>query len=268
MSTNKPTIVLVHGAWHTPANYATFITNLESQGFTVHCPHLPSCSNTSPPPATYHDDVTTVRELVTSLVNKGESILMVLHSYGGAVGTDAIQGLDLPSRAASKLPGGIIHLLYMCAYIQQPGRSVWDVITEAKMTDFWPQFVDNKPDGSTFPVDPVQLFLGDCDETQIAAALPHLVRSPLSAFETPSSGDSWRRLPVTYVTTTKDYSVPRVYQDIMLKHVDEEGVKPRLVDVDTAHSVFLSQQEQMLRLVDEVVRDERNPGIVFGKNIC
>lgn len=135
---------------------------------------------------------------------------MILHSYGGAIGTDAIQDLDLPSRAANNLRGGIIHLLYICAYIQQPGRSVWDIVIEAQLTPFWPQFVENKPDGSTFPIDPVQLFLGDCNEAQVAAALPHLVRSPQSVFETPSSGDCWRRLPVTYVSTTKDYSVPRV----------------------------------------------------------
>lgn len=135
---------------------------------------------------------------------------------------------------------------------------MWDVITEAQLTQFWPRFVENKPDGSTFPVDPVQLFLGDCDEAQVEAALPHLVRSPQSVFETPSSGDCWRRLPVTYVTTTKDYSVPRVYQDVMLKHVEEEGVKVRLVDMDTAHSVFISRQEEMLKLVDDVVLDERN----------
>ncbi|OJJ96962.1 hypothetical protein ASPACDRAFT_124946 [Aspergillus aculeatus ATCC 16872] len=257
--TPNPTIVLVHGAWHTPANYAPFITDLESRGFSVHCPHLPSCTNTSPPPFTYQDDVTTVRNLVTTLVNNGERVLVILHSYGGAIGTDAAQDLDLPTRTAQNLPGGIIHLLYLCAYIQLPGRTVWDVITEAQMTGFWPQFVQNHEDGSTFPVDPVQLFLGDCDEKQVAAALPHLVRSPLSAFHTQSGGDAWRRLPVTYLTTTKDYSVPRVYQDLMLKHVAEDGVTVRVVEVDTAHSVFLSRRDEVLRLVEETGRDERNP---------
>lgn len=45
----------------------------------------------------------------------------------------------------------------------------------------------------------------------------------------------------------------------MLKHVEEDGVKVRLLDVDTAHSVFISRQEEMLKLADEVVLDERNP---------
>ncbi|KAL3264231.1 hypothetical protein ABHI18_000975 [Aspergillus niger] len=254
-TTPKPTIVLIHGAWHTPANYTLLITSLQSLGFTVHCPHLPSCTNTRPPPATYADDVSVVRSLVTSLVEEGERILMLMHSYGGAIGTDAIQDLDLPTRAANNLPGGIIHLLYLCAYIQQPGRSIWDVVTEAGMTAFWPQFIENADDGSTFPVDPVQLFLGDCDEAQVAEAVKHLVRSPLSAFQTPAVGDAWRRAPVTYVSTTKDYSVPRVYQDLMLNRVKAEGVDVRVVEVDTAHSVFVSRLGDVVRIVEEAVRD-------------
>ncbi|RAL16633.1 uncharacterized protein BO97DRAFT_431477 [Aspergillus homomorphus CBS 101889] len=189
----------------------------------VHCLYLPSCANSSPPPVTYHDDVTVVRDLVTTLVNKGERILMIFYSYGGA-------GLDLPSRVVSNFPGGIIYLLYMSVYIQQLGRSIWD---------------DN---GSTFHVDSVQLFLGDCDEARVATVLSHQVRSLLSVFETPSSGDSWRRLPVMYDTMTKDYSVSRVYQDIMLKYVKEGG-----------WSVVILRQEVMLVLVEKVVLDARNP---------
>ncbi|KAJ5933484.1 alpha/beta-hydrolase [Penicillium verhagenii] len=150
-------------------------------------------------------------------------------SFGGALWAGGACGLAQWRCAASNLPSGIIHLRYLCAYIQQPGRS-------------------------TFLVNHVQLFLGDCNETQVAAALPHLVRSPLSAFEALSSGDPWCRLPDIHVTSTQGYLVPRVHQDIMLECVEEEGVKVRLVDVDTAHSVFLSWQEEMLTLVDEVAR--------------
>ncbi|KAI9372187.1 Alpha/Beta hydrolase protein [Aspergillus egyptiacus] len=194
----KPTIVLVHGAWHTPPNYARFISALQSRGFTVHCPHLPSCSNTRPPTSTYSDDVLVVRNLVQDLTVKGERIIMLMHSYGGAVGTDAVQKHAEFSSATNKSSGGVIHLLY-------------------------------------------------------------LVRSPLSALQASTVGDAWRRLPVTYVMTTKDYSVPRVYQDLMLKKVAEEGVRFRLVDVDTAHSVFISREKEMLELVESVVQDERKP---------
>ncbi|KAL2784038.1 alpha/beta-hydrolase [Aspergillus keveii] len=268
MLPSKPTIVLVHGAWHTPPSYATFISALEARGFTVHCPHLPSCSNASPPTATYQDDVLVVRKLLQDLTAQGHRIILLMHSYGGAIGTDALtRDLELlpdntNSTVDSESRGGVIHLLYLCAYILQPGRTIWSVIEEAQMTHLWPQFVTDFDDGTTFPVDPVLLFLGDVDEAQIEAAKPHLMRSPLAAFHAETVGDAWRRLPVTFVATTKDYSVPRVYQDLMLKRVKGEGVEIRFVDVDTAHSCFISREEEVIAVVEGVVGDERNVSVV------
>ncbi|KAJ0424605.1 alpha/beta-hydrolase [Aspergillus carlsbadensis] len=263
MPPSKPTIVLVHGAWHTPPSYGSFVSALEARGFAVHCPHLPSCSNASPATATYQDDVLVVRKLLQDLTAQGHRILLLMHSYGGAIGTDALtRDLELlPSTTAdsdSGTRGGVIHLLYLCAYILQPGRTIWNVIEEAQMTHLWPQFVTDFDDGSTFPVDPVLLFLGDVDEDKVEAAKPHLVRSPLSAFHAETVGDAWRRLPVTFVATTKDYSVPRVYQDLMLKRVEGEGVGIRFVDVDTAHSCFISREEEVMDVVEGAVGDVRN----------
>lgn len=75
---------------------------------------------------------------------------------------------------------------------------------------------------------------------QVSKSLKHLVRNPLSTFHTPTTGDAWRRVPVTYVTTTKDYSVPRGYQESMLGRAKAEGVDVRVVEVDTTYSMFLS----------------------------
>jgi hypothetical protein len=48
----------------------------------------------------------------------------------------------------------------------------------------------------------------------------------------------------------------------MLKRVKGEGVEIRLVDVDTAHSCFISREEEMIAVVEGVVGDERNaPGV-------
>lgn len=150
---------------------------------------------------------------------------MLLHSYGGAVGTDAVEGLTFFDRKASgqQPKGGVIHLLYLCAYILPPGSSIFGVMKEAGMDHLWSQFIDNAADGSTFPKDPVQLFFGGVDSEVVSQALPHLVRSPMSAFTTETAGSAWRRLPVTYVFTQQDYSVPRVYQDLMVGKVREEG---------------------------------------------
>ncbi|TVY29754.1 hypothetical protein LHYA1_G002033 [Lachnellula hyalina] len=254
MAASLPTIVLVHGAWHTQPNYHNYIEALKAQGFKVLTPHLPSSSGKSPPDASFPEDVVAVREVVENLVEAGERVLMVMHSYGGAVGTDAITGLSFTERKAEGKKGGVIHLFYMCAYILPPGATIWSIVEEAQMTQFWPQFVDNAADGSSFPHDPKLLFFGDGVEQRVVdEALPHLVRSPLSMFHTETKGSAWKIVPATYILTQQDYSVPRVYQDIMLSKVKKEGVVLKTEDYETSHSA------EMVRAVVEAAKDERNP---------
>ncbi|KAF7946472.1 hypothetical protein EAE96_009470 [Botrytis aclada] len=259
MAASLPTIVLVHGAWHTPKNYETYINALKAQGFKVVCPRLPSCNGSSPPDSSLPEDTVAVRDVVEPLVEAGERVLMVMHSYGGAVGTDAIENLFFEDRKAAGKSGGVIHLFYMCAYILQPGTSVFDIIQEVGFAHLWPQFVEQFADGSTFPVDPVQLFLGSVEKDIVDKALLHLVRSPLSAFETKTKGDAWRKLPVTYILTQQDYSVPRPYQDLMLEKVKKEGVSVKTQDYETSHSIFITKQDEMVQAVLAAVSDERNP---------
>jgi alpha-beta hydrolase superfamily lysophospholipase len=259
MSDTLPTIIIVHGAWHTPANYQKFRDSLTAAGFSVYCPPLPSCNNTSPPPASFAEDVIALRAVVRERVAAGERVLLVMHSYGGMVGTDAVtDDLLRSTRAVKGQPGGVVHLLYLCAYILQPKTSVIDISKASGLFHLWPQFVNNFDDGSCFPVDPAAMFLGDAEAADIEAALPHLVRSPLSAFNTLPEGDCWKKLPVTYVHTSKDDSVPRPYQDIMIGRAEKDGAVIKKEDYDTCHSVFVTKQKEMVDLALNAAMDDRN----------
>ncbi|KAF7905208.1 uncharacterized protein EAF01_005729 [Botrytis porri] len=189
MAASLPTIVLVQGAWHTPANYKSYSDALEAQGFKVLCPQLPSCNNKSPPVSSFTED---------------------------------------------------------------------NICTEAGFAELWPQFIQNFDDGSTFPVDPSLLFLGSVEQDIVDKALSNLVRSPMSAFEAKSKGDAWRRVPVTYILTQQDYSVPRLYQDLMLEKVKSEGVVIKTKDYETCHSVFITKEKEMVDAVVVAASDKRN----------
>lgn len=77
----------------------------------------------------------------------------------------------------------------------------------------------SRHNGSTYPVVPVQLFLGDCDKAQVSETLKHPIGRPLSAFHTLATADASWRVSVTYVAMTKDYSVLKGYRDFMLGRV-------------------------------------------------
>ncbi|OJJ73336.1 hypothetical protein ASPBRDRAFT_28586 [Aspergillus brasiliensis CBS 101740] len=86
-------------------------------------PHLPSCTNTRPPPATYH---ATSPSSPPQSPKANTSSYSCTHSYSGTIGTDAIQDLDSPAHTRRQQPAPqrdeSSNLLYICAYIQQPGR--------------------------------------------------------------------------------------------------------------------------------------------------
>ncbi|KAE8152391.1 alpha/beta-hydrolase [Aspergillus avenaceus] len=252
----KPTILLLHGAWNKPANYKPYITALETAGFEVHCPHLPTCRDTL---KTFSDDVACVREVLDSLVQAGKKVMVIMHSYGGCVGSDALQEYSFPESNPNSSGGGVVHLLYMCAYMLRPGVSAWDLVERTGLDAVWPQYFDDWADGTSFPRYPDLWFYGGMEKETVDALIPRLARFPLQAIREKIRGDPWRRLPVTYARTEKDYALPKSFQDIMLDEAVEDGVKLRVEVYDTSHSVFLIQTEEMVRLAVEAAADERNP---------
>lgn len=254
-----PTIVLVHGAWHTPPNYIKFSDALAVAGFTVECPSLPSCNNASPPNASFAEDVACVRNVVEKLVSEGKQVLMVMHSYGGAVGTEAVtQDVTRSNRALAGQSGGVIHLLYQCAYMLCPGSKIMDVVKEAGFLPYWSEYINNFDDGTCFPIDPAAMFFGGDDIFDIESALSYLVRFPLSALDAVVEGACWKTVPVTYLYTRKDGAVPTQYQDIMIRCVEDEGMVIRKLYYDTSHSIFITKEKEMVDVALEAARDIRN----------
>jgi len=254
--TTLPTIVLVHGAWSTPPIYDPLVKALRAAGYTVHCPLLPTCSGTSSKSssdAKFSADVTTVRHLISSLADASTDVVLLMHSYGGAVGSSAITDLSSKQRAQQGLSGGVVHLLYLSAYILPVGGSVVGIVKEAGYWHLWDQVLDVGPDDSTFPKDPKILLFGGLAEEKQELAVNVLVRFPAEPFEVEVTQTPWVDIPSTYVYTDQDYAVPLVYQDIMMKRVREAGVEVREERFDCGHGVFLTHTENVVGVVDRNV---------------
>jgi len=78
----KPVIVLEHGAWADASSWAAVIARLQAAGFTVYAP--PNPLRGLPQDSAYLQDFLTQN---TALA--GQPIVLVGHSYGGAVITNA-----------------------------------------------------------------------------------------------------------------------------------------------------------------------------------
>lgn len=125
----SPTIVLVQDPFQVPAVYERLVHSLQNLDYMTIQPRPPSCSNTDDPEypkTTLIDDALAVRkELVRQVEHEHQTVVVVMHSYGGLVGGEAIpEDLSYTKRQSLGLLGGVIHLFYFCAYVLDQGESL------------------------------------------------------------------------------------------------------------------------------------------------
>ena len=117
---SKPTVVLVPGSWHTPKVYDGVIKALEPHGYP--CIRLPLPSvGAVPANEDFTEDVAAIRDCVNKLVEKGEEVVVILHSYAGLPGGEALKGLGMKERAKEGKKGGVIRLIFIMAYVVPEG---------------------------------------------------------------------------------------------------------------------------------------------------
>ena len=135
-----PTILLVQGSFQIPEVYQKLTQNLVAGGFPVIHPKLPSISDTeSPdfPQRSIVDDAATVRaELTRAIELEGKVVIVVMHSYGGLVGSEAVtEEFSYQTRQARGLAGGVPHLFFYSAFLLNEGQSVLSAFGESPNND-------------------------------------------------------------------------------------------------------------------------------------
>jgi pimeloyl-ACP methyl ester carboxylesterase len=102
----RPVIVLEHGAWADASSWRRVITRLEHDGYTVYAPPNPLRGLPS-------DSAYLHAFLTEDAALQGRSIVLVGHSYGGAVITNAAVGAP-----------GVRALVYVDAFIPDQGQTL------------------------------------------------------------------------------------------------------------------------------------------------
>ena len=106
MSEQLPAIVLVHGAWADASSWNAVIRRLQNDGYTVYAP--PNPLRGLPQDSAYLHDFLTQNPALA-----GKPVVLVGHSYGGAVITNAAVG-DPKVKA----------LVYVDAFIPDQGETI------------------------------------------------------------------------------------------------------------------------------------------------
>ena len=127
-STEKPTILFVHGAWHNASCWDATRTELKKLSYPTEAVQLKSSGNAV---TTHLEDTAIIRNALESLVVLGaKPVILVMHSYGGVAGTNAVHGLEAATRREKDEKGGIIHCLFIAAFLVPKGKSLIEMFDE------------------------------------------------------------------------------------------------------------------------------------------
>ncbi|KAI8966557.1 alpha/beta-hydrolase [Daldinia sp. FL1419] len=257
MSASQPTIVLVPGAWTLPAAYRKLVDALRAKSFTVYVPALPSNNGARPPNSSHEADVAAVREIVETLVNDGNEVILFMHSYGGVVGTNAIEGLTRKDCEAKGASGGVIYLFYLSAYLLAKGQSIWSLIEGLGVSLKDVPEITFEEDGTWFLNDPVQALCHDVSPEDQEEQKRQSTHHNLDAIKGQTVYEAWRDVPSTYIFTTQDRRVPPILQDICFANAKEARVTIKKEVLDCAHAAYAKYPEHLVDLVIEASRPSK-----------
>ncbi|KAM7205468.1 Alpha/beta hydrolase fold-1 [Naviculisporaceae sp. PSN 640] len=230
-SISKPTILIVGGGWHTPIAYNNLIQALQDAGYEVHCPEHPSMAQARPPVASLAEDSVSMRLYAQKLVDAGKRVIALMHSYGGQVGTNSLYGLGWETRSRQGLPGGVSDLVYVTAFALPKGGSMAGKVKEMGHEALMPIAFDF------------------ADDMTVNA----LVRWNGQCMYDPVTQTAWEEIPVTYVYTTKDMTVPFHYQTSMVALLEEHGVSVKTHTLETGHCPNLTATATLVNIINKVV---------------
>jgi pimeloyl-ACP methyl ester carboxylesterase len=124
---SKPTIVFAPGAWHTPDCFDVVREQLHQRGWETEAVAYPSVG-AEPPIKGLADDTAALRATLQKLADNGKEIVLIVHSYGGLVGQNAVEGLGFKQRQAAGKQGGVINLVYMAAFVVPKGATIKELL--------------------------------------------------------------------------------------------------------------------------------------------
>ncbi len=199
----KPTIVLVHGGWADASGWNSEVSALQRRGYPVIAPATPQRGLAS--------DAAYLRSILQTIDGP---IVLVGHSYGGAVITNAAVGVPR-----------VKALVYIAAFAPDQGESLAQLVAKNPGTLLGPKTLLPRKYPLGDGTEGTDLYITEEGfETAFASDVPKRLaermwaeQRPFSqeAFASLSGEPAWKTIPSWYLVTTQDYAIPPATQRFM-----------------------------------------------------
>lgn len=235
MSEETPTIVLIHGAFAESASWSAVVAQLQSRGLPVVAAANPLRSVAG--------DAAYVRDVVNGI---GRPVVLVGHSYGGLVITEAAAGND-----------AVVGVVYVAAFAPEPGESALQLSTVLPGSTLADSLVAYPvaSGGNEFAI------RQDAFHQQFAADVPAAQAAVMGATQRPvteaalteglpTDTPAWRDVPSWFVFGDRDLNIPVAVHRFM---AERAGAKSSRELAGASHALSVSEPEAVTATILEAV---------------
>jgi pimeloyl-ACP methyl ester carboxylesterase len=223
-----PTYLLVHGAWGGAWCWRDAGVELDRRGVSWKAVDLPSSRNGADPTSGLAEDAAAV----VALADGDGPYVLVAHSYGGAVITEARSDIANLQRC-----------IYVAALIPSPGESATDASRRVRVRTLLDEAIE--VDGEYLRLKPelaTAALYSDCPTDVAAWAVESLSTQTLKSFrDVRESGIA--HTETIYIRCTNDHAVDPQIQQLMSEDCDFA------MDLESEHSPFLSQPSRFCDVI-------------------
>jgi pimeloyl-ACP methyl ester carboxylesterase len=232
----KPTVVLVHGDWADASGWSGVIERLQHDGYPVVAPPNPL--------RTLSGDAAYVRGFLDTIPGP---VVLVAHSYGGAVITNAATG-DPNVRA----------LVYVDAFVPDEGGMVFSLIGPDSALSADPTTIFNFVPATLPPTPTTDLYLKTSTFlTDFANGLPVGEARILAATQRPatlgqnepSGVPAWRTIPSWALIGTQDHIIPPAAERSMAEHAGAT-----ISYFNAGHLGLISDPKSVTRVIEQAAK--------------
>jgi pimeloyl-ACP methyl ester carboxylesterase len=225
------TVVLVHGGFVDGSGWQGVYQQLKNDGYNVSVVQNPTIS--------LADDASVTRRAIDAAE---EPVILVGHSYGGAVVTEA--GTH-PKVAA---------LVYVAAFVPDEGESVNTLIEGFPKEGPQPPILP--PQEGFLMLDREKFhasFAGDVSDDEAAFMADSQVPWGVDALGGTISDPAWRSKPSWYLVTTEDRMINPVAQREMSSRAGAT-----VTETSGSHAIYVSQPEVVAEIIEKAASQVRS----------
>jgi pimeloyl-ACP methyl ester carboxylesterase len=237
-SETLPTVVLVHGAWADSGSWDRVVRRLQADGYTVAVPPNPLRGLTN--------DSGVIASFVQTVTGP---IVLVGHSYGGAVITNAALGSTQ-----------VQALVYVDAFIPDQGQTLTDLTAVGSCFAV--------PDISTvlnfvpFPGAPAGVADSYVKPSVFTTCFTNGLPAPKGAalaatqrplatnvFSDPSGPPAWKTIPSWAIVGTQDHAITPASQLAMAQHANAH-----IVQIRAPHLSMIAKAADVTKVIEQAAR--------------